>query len=226
MEKPPTELEVNFQLALPDDPNQPNDSDDDKTKTNFTVPSSQSNLFQKVSTFGVNYFIDQNEKNKLLSKLENEDNNSTLNYKFPANIEDYIYFHDPSQTKDIIALNYLREKLKFKTIEEIIHFVEHNKYDLIKMTALKAMQTNLWKLSIKENADFLNALEDCNLMTNLEMESYKRENILKSVIDEQNKKISELMASKEHSSILFNNLCYYLNSIRKMFKDVNVKVLR
>lgn len=227
-EKPATELEVAFRSALPfpwtfEENLIPVSSN---SKISSSSDNKKTDWYSKMLQFGVNYFIDEDEKNHFLTNLENEDNTSTMNYKFPADIIDYINFNDLSQKKDKIALNYLRKKLKFKTIEDLIHFAERTKHDLTKLNAFKAIREAAWKLILKKYIQLQEATENFNLMTNNDIEFYKQEKILNSFIDGQREKISKLKESKDHYSKLFNEMCFYMDNLNSILQPINVKLIR
>lgn len=223
-ERPTTDFEVAFQLSLPwatEDP-----IPDSKINTISNLSDENNDWYKKMLTLGVNYLINEDEQNRILTKLENENNISTIKYKFPADIKDYIlYYNDISQKNDDIALNYLLKNLKFNTIEDLIHFIERTKHDLIKLNAFKVMRETLWKLIIKENVHLQEATENCNLMTNNDTEFFKQEKSLNYFIDGQRKKISELEESKNHYIKLFNDMCFYMDNLRSILQKLNVNVL-
>lgn len=190
------------------------------------LPNKDDDWINNILKFGVKYLIDEDEQNELLANCKNDSNSSSIDYKLPENIMDYITFSDTLPTKNEIAINYILQTLEYNnsTTDDIINTIEYTKSSLVQLNQMKAVRSILFNLLFKQNYNIQETIENFNRVSYNEIEFEKRTKMLKSVIDGQHKKISDLEITKHHYLKLLNDMYFYLNNVRNILKKVKVSV--
>lgn len=188
-------------------------------------PTEHIDWANKMSEFGMMYFIDEKDKIKLLENINNNANTSSVDYTFPENPIDYIALDDTVLTKDELAVNYVLTKSKFNNTEDFRNYIEYTKNKIVQLKKCKILRTTLWSLLFKKSLDVQEVTNNLNLMTDKEIDLSKQKEILESFIDDQNKKITDLDKTKTRYLRLLNDLYFYMNNVRSTLNKINVRSL-
>lgn len=220
-----TELEKEFHASLPWtlDNSDSFDEENDSTELKLKLVDENNTWYGNLLEFRANYFIDKDESSKILSDLKNNAASSSIDYKFPENIAEYIVsMNNTSNTIDELALNYVLKNTKFNSAEDLLKSIVDAENDLIKLNEYNAIRTTLWKFLIKKDALFRENAGNLNLTTNEDVEYSKKVDVLKSFVDEQKPKLSAIEETKTHYIKLLNDLYFYMQNIQKIFDRIDV----
>jgi len=224
-EKPVTKIEDKFYSDLPWTIDT---TDEDATIAengkNKETKNNNSNWCSNISQFGIMYYVQPDDKTKFLSNLKNHTNSSSIDYKFPENIFNYVPLSDIQPTNDELAVAYILSQLQYNNIEDFVKYVECTKNDLIKLSKLSTLRTTLRDLLLEERLYKKETIDKLKLLTIKDIEFIKQVESFNTYIDDQNKKISDLEKMKTHYFKLFNDLYFYLDNIKIILKKLNVSV--
>lgn len=225
-EKPITKIEEKFYSELP----WAIDTADEATtiaengKHKEIKNKNSNNWCSNISKFGIMHYVHPDDKTKFLNNLKNNTNNSSIDYKFPENIFNYVTISDNQPKNDEIAADYILNQLEYNNIEDLVKYVECTKNDLIKLNNLSTLRTALQNLLLKERLNKKETIDKLKLLTIKDIEFAKQEESLKKFIDDQTKKISDLEKIKTYYLKLFNDLYFYLDNIKIILKKLDVSV--
>jgi len=225
-EKPVTKIEEKFYTELPwaidttDEATAIAENGKHKETTN-----KNNNWCSNISQFGIMYYVHPDDKTKFMNNLKNNINVSSIDYKFPENIFNYVTISDNQPTNDEIAANYILNQLEYNNMEDLVKYVECTKNDLIKLNKLSTVRTALQNLLLKERLSKKETIDKLKLLTIKDIEFTKQVESFKTFIDDQNKKISDVEKIKTYYLKLFNDLYFYLDNIKIILKKLDVSVL-
>lgn len=224
--KPATKIEEQFYSELP----WTTDTTDNASiiSDNFAdkhMKNDSNNWYSNISQFGIMYFVLQEDQTKFLNSLKDNINVSSIDYKFPENVFDYITLTNIQPTNDELAADYVLKKSEYNNIQDLVKNVECTKNDLMKLNKLTTLRTTLRNLLLNDGLYKKETMDKLNLLTNKDIEFIKQEEIFKIFIDEQNIKISNAEKIKSHYLKLFNNLYFHMDNIRVILKKLNVSIL-
>lgn len=219
-----TEMEENFYSKLPWSSDKDIFMDISSiSNSNKSIYSSDSkNWFNKMLQFGMMYFVDNYDITKLTNT--HESNTSTIDYKYPENVQDFFTFDHTSPTKDELAVNYILKRSELSTIEDLVMYIECSKNDLITLNKFKALKKRLWRLLLKKKSHVQDTIDNLNLMSNEEIEFNKQVEMLNEFVDNQNKKISELNETKYHYLRLINDMYFYIHNVKSILNKIKVSL--
>lgn len=224
-----TEIEKEFYTELPrslddyDVISQNSSGDKIEVKVESVINEEKTDdWYWKLLEYGTMYFVDLAEPYQILSDLKNNADSSSIDYKFPENIAEYIIsMNNCSNTTDELAINYLLKTTQFNTTEDLLKSVGNTKNDLIKLHELNVIRESFWKYLIRRDIHTQQNLEHSNFMTNKDTEYIKKIEVLKSFIEDKKTKISDLDKTKNYYIALLNDLYFYMKNIQKIFDQVS-----
>lgn len=184
--------------------------------------SDSKDWFSKISQFGLMYFVDNNDISKLTDIYES--NTSTIDYKYPENVQDFYTFDYTSPTKDELAVNYVLKTSEFSAIKDLVMYIECSQNDLITLNKFKALKKKLWRLLLRTKSHVQDTIDHFNLMSSEEIEFNKQVEVLKEFIENQNKKISELSETKYHYLRLINDMYFYIHNVKNILGKIKVSL--
>lgn len=216
-----TEIEKEFLAALPWTLD--NIDSSDSSGSNIELVEEKNSWYGILVELGVDNFIDKEKSSKILSDLKNNAASSSIDYKFPENIDEYIIsMNNTSNTIDELALNYILKKTKFHTAAGLLRSIMDTKSDLIKLNKYNAVRKTLWKLLAENYARAKENAGNINLITNEDVEHSENVDVLKSFLEEQKSKLSAIEETKTHYIKLLNDLYFYMENIQKIYDRINV----
>lgn len=161
--------------------------------------------------------MDDDEKNYSSDKID---------YILPESIIDYKTISDIIPSKNEIAVDYVVQKLEYNNnTDDVLKSIEFTKTNLVKLNTMKSVRTKLLNVLVKKNSNIQETLENFSSTSNEDIEFNKQFNILKLVIKDQQKKISDLDETKNRYLILLSDMYFYLNNVRNILKKVDVSAL-
>jgi len=224
-EKPATKIEERFYSELPWTIDTTEEADTipgiDKNKE---TKNNNRNWCSNISQFGIMYYVHPDDKTKFLNSLKNDINVSSIDYKFPENIFNYVTLSDIQPTNDELAANYILNQSEYNNLEDLVKYVECTKNDLMNLSKLSTLRTTLRNLLLKERLYKKETIDKLKLLTIKDIEFTKQVESFKTFIDDQNKKMSDLENIKAHYLKLFNDLYFYLDNIKIILKKLDVSV--
>jgi len=225
-EKPATKTEKRFYSELPWTIDTTNEADttiaeNDKNKE---TKNNNNKWCSNISQFGIMYYVHPDDKNKFLNNLKNDINVSSIDYKFPENIFNYVTLSDIQPTNDELAADYILNQSEYNNIDDLVKYVECTKNDLIYLSKLSTLRTSLRNLLLKERLYKKETIDKLKLLTIKDIEFTKQVESFKTFIDGQNKKMSDLDKMKTHYLKLFNDLYFYMDNIKMILKKLDVSV--
>lgn len=187
-------------------------------------PNKDDDCLNKIIQFGVQYLVDEDEQNELLANCRNESNvSSSIDYRLPENIMDFITISDVLPTKNEIAINYVLQKLEYNNCtKDVINTIEHTKNNVVLLNQMKTIRSFLFKILDKKKSNIQETIANFSRMSHNDIDYIKQSKMFKSIIDEQHKKIINLEETKHHYLKLLNDMYFYLNNVRNILKKVNV----
>lgn len=226
-EKPATEIEENFYSELPwtIDSNDKADTTIAENDKNKETKNNNNNWCSNISQFGIMYYVHSDDKTKFLNNLKNDINISSIDYKFPENIFNYVTLSDIQPTNDELAADYILNQSEFNNIKDLVKYAECTKNDLINLSKLSTLRATLRNILLKERLYKKETIDKLKLLTIKDIEFAKQVESFKTFIDDQNKKMSDLDKIKTHYFKLFNDLYFYVDNIKIILKKLNVSVL-
>jgi len=225
-EKPATKTEERFYSELPwtIDTTDETDTTIAENDKNKETKNNNNNWCSNISQFGIMYYVHPDDKTKFLNNLKNDISVSSIDYKFPENIFNYVTLSDIQQTNDELAADYILNQSEYNNIEDLVKYVERTKNDLINLSKLSTLRTCLRSLLLKERLYKKETIDKLKLLTIKDIEFTKQVESFKTFIDGQNKKMSDLNKMKTHYLKLFNNLYFYVDNIKIILKKLDVSV--
>lgn len=225
-EKPPTKTEEIFYSELPwiIDTTDEADTTIAENDKNKEIKNNNNNWCSNISQFGIMYYVHPDDKTNFLNNLKNDINFSSIDYKFPENIFNYVTLSDIQQTKDELAADYILNQSEYNNIEDLVKHVECTKNDLIHLSKLSTLRTSLRNLLLKDRLYKKETIDKLKLLTIKDIEFTKQVASFKTFIDGQNKKISDLDKIKTHYLKLFNDLYFHVENIKIILKKLDVSV--
>lgn len=226
---PSTEIEEKFYAELPQSLDTYDDlfSDTDLTVSMLSLSkkTADKKWHSDMSEFGMVHFVDRNEAAELLNRAA-KDYEADSSFKFPVNVVDYVTVNDSTPTKEALAVKYVLKKTEFSTTDDLAEFAARTKNDVTKLNGYVALRKTLWKLLTEKSAHAQETAENVKLMTASDLEFGQQVGALKSVVDEQRDKLSELDRTIKHRLKLLNDACFYLGNVRSKLKKIKVSAAR
>ncbi|XP_025198001.1 uncharacterized protein LOC112596499 [Melanaphis sacchari] len=227
-EKPPTEIEETFYSELP----WTTDTIDEVSAPDNTIAENEKNKKTKnsviwcnnISQFGIMHYVHPVEKTKFLDNLKNNKDVSSVDYKFPENILEYVTLGDIQPTNDELAANYIIKQSEFNNLEDLVKYIESTKHDLMNLSKLTTLRTTLRNLLFEEKLCKKETIDKLKLLTTKDIEFTKQVELLKTFIDDQHKNMSDIDQIKTHYLKLFNDLYFYVDNIKIILKKLHVTV--
>lgn len=161
--------------------------------------------------------MDDDEQNDSLDKVD---------YTLPQSIIDYETLYDNKTSKNEIAVDYVLQKLEYNNnTDDVLKSIEFTKTNLLKLNAMKYVRTKLLNILVKKNSNIQETLGNLNSRSNEEIEFNEQFNTMELVIQNQQKKISDLDETKNHYLVLLSEIYFYLNNVRNILRKVEVSAL-
>ncbi|XP_003243194.1 uncharacterized protein LOC100572209 [Acyrthosiphon pisum] len=223
-EKPATKTNERFYSKLPWTIDTTENSDIAENYKNKETKNNNNNWCSNISRFGIMYYVHPEDKTKFLNNLKNDINVSSIDYKFPENIFNYVTLSDIQPTNDELAADYILNQSEYNNIEDLVKYVECTKNDLINLSKLSTLRTSLRSLLLKERLYKKETIDKLKLLTIKDIEFTKQVESFKTFIDGQNKKMSDLEKMKTHYLKLFNDLYFYVDNIKIILKKLDVSI--
>ncbi|XP_060856443.1 uncharacterized protein LOC132934181 [Metopolophium dirhodum] len=225
-EKPATKTEKRFYSELPwtIDTTTEADTTIAENDKNKETKNNNNNWCSNISQFGIMYYVHPDDKTKFLNNLKNDINVSSIDYKFPENIFNYVTLSDIQPTNDELAADYILNQSEYNNIDDLVKYVECTKNDLIYLSKLSTLRTSLRSLLLKERLYKKETIDKLKLLTIKDIEFTKQVESFKTFIDGQNKKMSNLDKMKTHYLKLFNDLYFYMDNIKMILKKLDVSI--
>lgn len=219
-------MEKEFLASLPWTLDKHDSYDSVSTRSSDSKPKldeEKNSLYSNLLKYGIDHFIDKNKISKTLNDLKNNAASSSIEYKIPENIAEYIIsMNNTSNTIDELALNYVLKKTNFTTVDDFLKKIENTKNDLIKLNELNAVRLSLWKILINKDVYTIEHVLKLNLITNEDIEYSKQVDDLNAFLDEQKPKLSAKEKTKPHYIKLLNDLYFTMQTIQKIFDQIYV----
>lgn len=161
--------------------------------------------------------------------MDDDDQNVSLDkndYILPKSIIDYKTLYDNTPSKNEIAVDYVLQKLEYNNnTDDVLKSIEFTKTNLVKLNTMKSVRTTLLNMLVKKNSNIQETLRYLKCRSNEEIEINEQFNIMKLVIEDQQKRISDLDKTKNRYLVLLSDMYFYLNNVRNILKKVDVSAL-
>ncbi|CAI6356831.1 unnamed protein product [Macrosiphum euphorbiae] len=225
-EKPATKTEEKFYSELPwiIDTTDEDDTSIAENDKNKETKNNNNNWCSNISQFGITYYVHPDDKTKFLNNLKNDINVSSIDYKFPENIFNYVTLSDIQPTNDELAADYILNQSEYNNIEDLVKYIECTKTDLINLSKFSTLRTSIRSLLLKERLLNKEIIDKLKLLTIKDIEFAKQVESFKTFIDGQNEKMSNLDKIKTHYLKLFNDLYFYVDNIKIILKKLDVSI--
>jgi len=228
-EEPSSEIEMKFYAELPQSLDTYDDlfSDTDLTANGLSLSKKTAGKtwYSDLSEFGMAHFVDRDEAAELLNRAADGDG-ADPGFKFPANVVDRVTADGSTPTEEALAVKYVLKRTEFGAADDLAAFAARTASDVAELSGYVALRKTLWKLLAEKSADARETAEAMKLMTASDAEFGRQAGALKSVVDEQRDRLSELDRTIQHRLTLLNDACFYMGNVRSKLKKIKVSARR